>query len=131
MLEDWNCIKNTFEKECIMRNSNTRTSTTKIKLPKCKNIFYAYNDLQLKYGELLSKRNDVQEFKANVKLDGFSLGDSYTTDFVIITNDGKTVIRECVYKDKILKPLTIKLLDASREYWIARGFKDWGIVVNA
>ena len=114
-----------------MRNSRTHSQTIKKKIAKCSGVFYAYNDLQLRYGELLSKRNDVQEFKANVKLDGFSLGDSYTTDFVIVTNDGKTVIRECVYKDKILKPLTIKLLDASREYWIARGFKDWGIVVNA
>ena len=113
-----------------MRNSKTRTSTIKSKLPKCSSVFYAYSELQHKYGELLSKRDDVLEFKANVKLEDFPLGDSYTTDFVITTKDGKTLIRECVYKDKLLKPLSIKLLDSSREYWLSRGFKEWGIVVD-
>ena len=108
-----------------MRNSHTRTSTIKKRLSKCSGIFYAYSPLQLKYGELLSKRDDVVEFKANVKLDNFPLGDSYTTDFVITLANGQTVIRECSYKDRLLKPLTIKLLDASREYWLAKGFK-WG-----
>ncbi len=114
-----------------MRNSKTRTATIKSKLPKCSSIFYAFSELQHKYGEQLSKRNDVLEFKANVKLDGFPLGDTYTTDFVITTTDGKTLIRECVYKDKLLKPLTIKLLDASREYWLSNGCKEWGIVIDA
>ena len=112
-----------------MRNSKTRTSTIKSKLPKCSSVFYAYSELQHKYGVLLSQRDDVLEFKANVKLEDFPLGDSYTTDFVITTKDGKTLIRECVYKDKLLKPLTIKLLDASREYWLSRGW-NWGIVVD-
>ncbi len=114
-----------------MRNSKTRASTIKSRLPKCVNVFYAFSELQQKYGEQLSRRSDVSEFKANIKLEGFPLGDSYTTDFIITTNDGKTLIRECVYKDKLLKPMTIKLLDASREYWLSRGFKNWGIVIDA
>ena len=114
-----------------MRNSKTRTATIKSKLPKCVTIFYAYSELQYKYGEQLSKRDDVLEFKANVKLDNFPLGDSYTTDFVITTTDGRTIIRECIYQDKILKPSNIKLLDASRDYWLSRGCKDWGIVIDA
>ena len=113
-----------------MRNSKTHDSTFKKKIAKCSNIFYAYSELQFKYGELLSKRDDVLEFKANVKLENFPLGDSYTTDFVITSVDGKTIIRECVYKEKILKPSVIKLLDASRAYWQSKGIKDWGIVVN-
>ena len=113
-----------------MRNSKTHSQTIKCKLPKCSSVFYAYSELQHKYGELLSQRNDVLEFKANVKLEDFPLGDSYTTDFVITTKDGKTLIRECVYKDKLLKPLSIKLLDASREYWLSRGWSNWGIVVD-
>ena len=113
-----------------MRNSKTRTSTIKQKIPKCVGVFYSYSELQSKYGQQLSKRDGVLEFKANVRLEDFPLGDSYTTDFVITTKDGKTLIRECVYKDKLLKPLTIKLLDASRNYWISRGF-DWGLVTDA
>ena len=114
-----------------MRNSKTHAQTIKRKLPKCANVFYAFSDLQNRYGEQLSLRDDVLEFKANVKLDDFPLGDSYTTDFVITTTDGKTIIRECIYKDKLLKPLSIKLLDASRAYWLSRGIQNWGIVVDA
>lgn len=113
-----------------MRNTHTRTKTIKKKLPKCQGVFYAYNELQEKYGELLSKREDVLEFKANFKLKDFPLGDFYTTDFVITTVDGKTLIRECVYREKILKPSNIKLLDESRAYWLSKGIKNWGIVVN-
>ena len=113
-----------------MRNSNTRVSTIKKSLPKCVGVFYAYNLLQNKYGELLSNRDDVLEFKANIRLIDFSLGDSYTTDFIITTIDGKTLVRECVSKGKLLKPMTIKLLDASRAYWLSKGIKDWGIVVD-
>ena len=114
-----------------MRNSKTHSQTIKRNLLKCKNIFYAYSELQLRYAELLSKRNDVLEFRANVKLDQFPLGDTYTTDFVITTTEGRTIVRECIYKDKLLKPSNIKLLDASRAYWLSRGIKDWGLVVDA
>ena len=124
-------LKIRFERSLEMRNANTRTTTIKKRLDKCKNVFYAYSELQSKYGELLSERNDVQEFKVNVKLDGLPLGDSYTTDFVITTTEGKTQIRECVYKDKLLKPMTIKLLDASRAYWLSKGINDWGLVIDA
>lgn len=72
-----------------MRNSKTHSQTTKQKIDKCSGIFYSYNELQKKYGEQLSKRTDVLEFKANVRLDGFPLGDTYTTNFVITTTDGR------------------------------------------
>ena len=114
-----------------MRNNKTHSQTIKRSLLKCKNILYAYSELQLRYAELLSKRNDILEFRANVKLDQFPLGKTYTTDFVITTTEGRTQIRECVYKDKLLKPMTIKLLDASRAYWLSKGINDWGIVIDA
>ena len=37
------------------------------------------------------------------------------------------MVRECVYKNSLLKPMNIKLLDASRNYWISKGISDWGI----
>ena len=64
-----------------MRNSKSHIQTVKQKLNKCSGIFYSYSELQQKYGEQLSKRDDVLEFKANVKLDNFPLGDSYTTEY--------------------------------------------------
>ena len=113
-----------------MRNSKTHSQTIKCKLPKCSLVFYAYSDLQLKYGKELSTREDILEFKTNVKLEDFPLGDSFTTDFVITTTDGRTLIRECVNKNKILRPSTIRLLDASRLYWLSKNVKDWGIVID-
>ena len=44
--------------------------------------------------------------------------------------DGTLMVRECVYRDKLTKPLTCKMLDASREYWIGHGVTDWGIVID-
>ena len=40
------------------------------------------------------------------------------------------MIVECVEKDKLLKPLTGKMLDTSRNYWLSKGIDDWRIVVG-
>ena len=57
----------------------------------------------------------------------------YTTDFRITRQDGTQYVRECVERSYLTKPkpLTIKLLDISRSYWLARNIKDWGIVTDA
>ena len=113
-----------------MRNKNTHSVTIKKKLNKCKLIFYAYNDLQLKYGEYLDSNDDIAEIKCNVSIDECELGDTYTTDFYCVKTNGDIVVRECVYKEKLLKPQVIKMLDASRNYWLSKGINDWGIVLN-
>ena len=91
---------------------------------------FAYNDLQYKYGCLLDESCVIAEIKCNVPMKGCKLGDGYTTDFYCVKTNGEVFVRECVYKDRLLKPLTIKMLDASRNYWIANGVSDWGIVLN-
>ena len=113
-----------------MRNKNTHTITLKKKLNKCKAIFHAYNDLQYKYGEHLDENNDIVEIKCNVPIEECELDGSYTTDFFCVRRSGEILVRECVYKEKLLKPQTIKMLDASRSYWLSKGIKDWGIVLN-
>ena len=40
------------------------------------------------------------------------------------------MIRECVFRKNLTKPMTAKLLDESRNYWKRRGVTDWGIVVD-
>lgn len=40
------------------------------------------------------------------------------------------MIRECVERSKLTRPLTCKLLDASRNYWLSHGITDWGIVIE-
>lgn len=113
-----------------MHNSNTRSKTIKKKLNKCKNIFFSYSNLQFKYGCRLDFNEDIVEIKCNVKLVGCELGDSYTSDFVCIRRDGKTMVRECIEKSKLLKPLTCKMLDSSRNFWLSKGIEDWGIVIG-
>ncbi len=113
-----------------MRNKNSHTVTIKKKLSKCRLIFFAYNDLQYKYGCQLDEDSQIAEIKCNVPLEKCELGNCYTTDFYCVKTNGDVFVRECVYKDKLLKPLTIKMLDASRNYWLSKGITDWGIVLN-
>lgn len=40
------------------------------------------------------------------------------------------MVRECVFRKFLMKPLTVKLLDASREYWLRHGVTDWGLVID-
>ena len=112
-----------------MRNTKTHTAVFKKKLTKCRDIFKAYSELQFKYGEQLDSQSDIAEIKCNVPI-SCELEGNFTTDFYCIKADGSIMVRECAYQDKLLKPFYIKILDASRNYWLAQGINDWGIVLN-
>lgn len=113
-----------------MRNKNSNVQVTKRKLSKCEGVFRSYNDIQSQYANLLEEDASVLEFKCNVVLDDFEIDGTYTTDFIITKTNGDILVRECIMRDKISKPMNIKLLDASHRYWINRGISDWGIVTN-
>jgi hypothetical protein len=113
-----------------MRNSKTHSKTLKRRLSKCQTVFYAYNDIQYAYGIRLDSNQDVVDIKCNVKLVGCPEGEYYTTDFYCTKINGEIMVRECVDKEKLLKPLTAKMLDISRNYWLSKGVVDWGIVLN-
>ena len=113
-----------------MRNSNSHTRTIKTKLDKSKNIFHAYSDIQFKYGKKLDKDSEVVEIKTNVKLVGCELGDNYTTDFYCTKKNGDRFVRECVSRERLMKPQMVRMLDASRSFWLANGVEDWGIVID-
>ena len=73
--------------------------------------------------------DEIKEIIVNYYLQDFSEGE-YTSDFVCIKENGDYMVRECVFRKKLLLPRTCKLLDASRLYWLKRGVVDWGIVVE-
>lgn len=75
---------------------------------------------------MLQADNDIVEIRCNVLLEGTE----YTTDFVCTKTNQELRVRECVYRTHLTKPMTIKLLDISREYWLKRGVVDWGLVIN-
>lgn len=96
---------------------------------KCVNVCRTYNAIQYAYADILQNNDYVKEIKCNVPLDGLEVGD-YTTDFVCIKTSGELMIRECVFRRFLNKPMTVRLLDASRDYWLKRGVTDWGIVTD-
>ena len=115
-----------------MRNSNTKVRCEKLSLSKCPGVCRTYSDLQLAYAQQLQADENITEFRCNVPLDNFELTDgAYTTDFVCTTITGEVIERECIKQNLIERPKTIKMLDASREYWAHRGVMDWGVVIDA
>lgn len=112
-----------------MRKKNYKGRCVKRTMPKSKEVCKTYDNIQYSYLDVLQEREDVNEIKCNVPVE-LPLGE-YTTDIVCITNTGDVFVRECVFRKHISKPLTIKLLDASHEYWLKHGVTDWGIVVDA
>ena len=113
-----------------MRNSKTHNMTLKKKLTKCQTIFSAYSKTQYVYGDELDLNSDIVDIRCNVKLVGCSEGEHYTTDFYCVKTNGEIMIRECLDQSKLLKPMTSKLLDISRNYWLSKGVTDWGIVLG-
>lgn len=115
-----------------MRNSKNKIRCEKTHLQKCSDgVCRTYSPIQRVYAEMLEQDPSVQEFKCNVSLPAFPLTDGlYTTDFVITKVSGDIAVRECVLREYISRPFHIKMLDASREYWMKRGVQDWGIVTN-
>jgi len=79
----------------------------------------------------LSEQDEFVELYCNVWLEGV-LDDAYMSDLVGVREDGSKVVYECVYKKHLLKPMTMKLLDVSRSYWLSKGVdeNDWILVVG-
>lgn len=109
-----------------LRKKNFKGRCEKRKLSKCIEVCRTYDPIQFTYADILSTDDTIQELKCNVPLD--DLG--YTTDFVCTKVGGDLMVRECVSRKHLTKPLTIKLLDTSREYWLRRGVADWGLVID-
>ena len=101
-----------------MRNERTRSRTIRKRIGKCRGIFRAFNEIQLRYAEKLDQREDIKTIECNVRLAGLSIGEGYTSDLVCAKEDGSLMVRETVQRD------------ASREYWLSKGAKDWGIVLD-
>lgn len=112
-----------------MRKKNYKGRCEKRILSKCKEICRTYDGIQSAYADLLQQNDSITEIRCNVLLDGLELGE-YTTDFVCVKADNDLMVRECVSRKYLTKPLTVKLLDMSRDYWLRRGVYDWGIVTD-
>lgn len=112
-----------------MKKKNYKGKCEKISISKCKDVCRTYNKIQYVYANILQNDNNIKEIKCNVPLENI-YEEEYTSDFVCITVNNDIIVRECVFKKYLLKPMTVKLLDISKEYWENHGVKDWGIVID-
>ena len=108
-----------------MRKKNFKGRCEKRTLGKCKGVCKTYDKIQSAYADILQNDDDIIEIRCNV-----SVGEEYTTDFVCVKSNNELMVRECINRNHLLKPMTVKLLDISREFWLNRGVIDWGLVIN-
>lgn len=112
-----------------MRSKDYKGRCTKKKLKKSDGVVRLYDNIQIAFADILDSDPNIQKIMVNHCLQDISEGD-FTSDFVCIKGSGDYLVRECVYRRKLTLPRTCRLLDASREYWLKRGVKDWGIVIE-
>lgn len=98
-------------------------------LAKCEEVCRTYDAIQYAYADLLNEAEEIKSFRCNVLLEGLAEGE-FTSDFVITKQDGGLMIRECVNRKHLSKPMTAMQLDMSRSYWKSHGITDWGIVTQ-
>ena len=65
-----------------MRKKNYKGRVVKRYLPKYNDVCRTYDPIMTCYADLVSKMEEVEEFRCNVYLEGLTEGD-YTTDFLI------------------------------------------------
>ena len=111
-----------------MRKKNYKGRCEKLSVSKSKDVCRMYSELQKKYLYKLQDNEHIREIRCNVLMEG--LEGNYTSDFVCVTTWNDLMVRECVEKKLLIKPMTLKQLDSSREYWLKRRVEDWGIVIN-
>ena len=109
-----------------MRKKDFKGRCEKRVLSKCVGVCKTYDTIQSTYADILQADTDIKEIRCNVLLED----SEYMTDFVCTKSNQELLVRECVNKKHLTKPMTIKLLDFSREYWLRRGVTDWGLVIN-
>lgn len=113
-----------------MRKKNYKGKCEKRSLRKGKGVIRTYDEIQFAYADVLQNNDDIKEIRCNVLLDGLEEGE-YTSDFVCVKIDNDLMVRECVHRKYLTKPMTVKLLDASRNFWLRHGVTDWGLVIDA
>ena len=112
-----------------MRKKTYKGRCEKRSLEKFATICKAYDPIQSAYANILVENKDIAEVRCNVILDDDC--SEYMTDFVCTKTNGDLMVRECISTKLLEKPLSMKLLEMSRTYWLRHGVTDWGIVVDA
>lgn len=110
-----------------MRKKNYKGRCEKRAYSKCRDICRTYSPVQAAYAAKLEMDTDVSSFQCNVELED----SEYTTDFLVTMNNGTLSVCECVPRNHLTKPQTIRLLDDSLSYWKKRGIVEWKVITDA
>ena len=86
-----------------MRKKNYKGRCEKRKLSKCEGVCKTYDVLQYTFADILEADSDIMEIRCNVQLEGMD----YTSDFLCVKANGEYMVRECVYRKMLTKPMTI------------------------
>ena len=105
-----------------MRKKNYKGRCEKRAVKKCGTICKTFDPIQSAFVTILDNRNDIVEIKCNVELEGDA--SDFTTDIVAVMTNGELMVRECVSRKILSRPLTLKWLEISQTYWYRRGVKD-------
>lgn len=100
-----------------MRKQKYKGRCEKRILSKSDEVCRFYSDLQSKYADKLDSDNGIKQIHCNVYL----CNSEYMSDFLCTRKNGDVFIRECVERRFLNKPMTIKMLDISRNYWLNHG----------
>lgn len=114
----------------MRRKGYKGTRVEKRALSKSTEVCRLNDAIQSKCADILQDSEEIVEIRCNVSLNSLEYGE-YTTDFVCVKKNGDLMVRECVFRKYLMKPMTVKLLDASRDYWLRHGVSDWGVVIDA
>ncbi len=112
-----------------MVKKNYKGRCEKRVVSKCKEVVRTYSAIQAEYLNVLQECREVKEIRCNIPIKADDMGE-YTTDFVCVKEDNDLMVRECVERKYLTKPMTVKLLDISRKYWLNHGVTDWGVVID-
>lgn len=112
-----------------MRKKSYKGRCEKRMLSKCESVCRTYDPIQTAYAEVLERDPGIIEIQCNVVLEDLESG-MYVSDFLCTKSNNDRMVRECVQRKHLKKPLTVKLLDISRDYWLTHGIMDWGLVIN-
>ena len=110
--------------------------------PKSLTMVVAYSTWARDYAKWLEEEDWVKSFEVNIPLDRrqydtVSPADirkayfdtDWLTDFKIVTNDSRTLIREIVTRAQMKKRSCVEKIEFSRRYWKNTDIDGWGVVI--
>ena len=110
--------------------------------PKSLTMVVAYSTWARDYAKWLEGEDWVKSFEVNIPLDRRRydtvlpadirkayFDTDWLTDFKIVTNDSRTLIREIVTRAQMKKRSCVEKIEFSRRYWKNTDIDGWGVVI--